>query len=94
MIVSYCIVAWLAIGSAFVDKTPVQYLPTSINECTNDTFSKHIAPGYLLNAVQSRYTTPVYNESAEAMRYDYLADLADPSSGEDIKSKALPAKAE
>jgi hypothetical protein len=92
MIVSYCITAWLAIGSAFLDKSPVQYLPTSIDECANDTFSKHIAPGYLLNAMQSRFNDTILNENAEVIyRDDYLTDS---SIGEDIELKVVPAKNE
>ena len=91
MIVSYCITAWLAIGSAFIDKSPVQYLPTSTNGCNNDTFSNHIAPGYLLNVVQSNLEYAVSNESAEII---YRDDYPTNSLVEDLELDSVSANPE
>ena len=88
MIISYCIIAWLAIGSAFVDKSPVQYLPTSTDGCANDTFSQHIAAGHLLNVMHSRSPNPFFNESTA----DEYAEA--PAVGDDLELEVVPAKTE
>ena len=43
MIISHCIVLWITFASQlFVDKPEVPLLPTSIDGCTNTTFSAHV----------------------------------------------------
>ena len=92
MIVSYCITAWLAIGSVFVDKGPTHYLPTSVDGCTNHTFSNHIAPGYLINAIHSRSPNTAHNESIDAL---YREDYTDAATGSDGPAlQVVPAKTE
>lgn len=35
----FLLIMWLTIGAATLTKPPVVYLPTSIDQCTNDTFN-------------------------------------------------------
>lgn len=58
MIVSHVVTLWVTVNALLIEKPPISYLPTTIQSCTNHTFSQHISPLDLMN--RKNFSVPSY----------------------------------
>lgn len=84
MIVGHLFILWITLGSLTIEKPPVQYLPTTVEECTNNTFSQ-IAPDDLSTALWNHYSSALQMSLPfNASDTDFVEDYKDQPNNDNL----------
>lgn len=85
MITSHAVTIWLIAGSMTLEKQPIQYMPTSTNECANMSFMSH--PSMFTAAP----TTPAHLKP-HSYPNEFVDDLVEPPTSADSYLKIVLAE--